>query len=390
MGQTFIVAREVVEHYGEEFMNHPVGTGPFLLEKNEPHRLTFVRNPNFREKFYPSEGSPEDKENGLLKDAGKRLPLLDKITVDIIIESQPRWMNFAKGNLDFLFVPSDSFQEAVGADGKLKPELARLGVQMSIDPMLDVTYTAFNHENKLFQNKKLRAAMSLAYDREEENKLFYSNTGLIAQSVIPPGMKGYEKDFSNPWVKLNLDKAKQLMNEAGYPEGKGLPEITLEVTNSTQARLQAEHFAMGLKRIGVKIKPVINTWPELSKKVHTSRYMLVSMAWVGDYPDAENFLALLYCPNKDGSNGANYCNKNYDEKYLAAVTLQDSPERTKLYEELNRYAASEIPWIFSLHRTRHHLIHSWVKNFKYTEFNNNQFQYLDVDLEKKKEVASKL
>lgn len=390
MGQTFIVAKEAVEHYGEEFLNHPVGTGPFILEKNEPHRLTFVRNPNFREKYYPFEGSPEDKESGLLKDAGKKLPLLDKITVDIIIESQPRWMNFQKGNLDFLWIPSDSFQEAVGTDGKLKPDLAKLGVLMTIDPMLDVTFYAFNHDNKLFKNKKLREAISLAYDRVEENKLFYNSTGILAQSVIPPGLKGYENDFSNAWVKFNLEKAKQLLKEAGYPEGKGLPEIVLDTTNSTQARQMAEHFTLSMKRLGIKIKVNINTWPELSNKVHRGNHMIYPMAWTADYPDAENFLGLLYCPNKaPGSNGANFCDPEYDRMFREATILQDTPERTALYEKINRYAASQVPWLFALHRTRHHLIHSWVKNFKFTEFTATQFQYLDVDLEKKKEAQSK-
>lgn len=382
MGQTFVVAKEAVDHYGEEFMNHPVGTGPFVLEKNEPHRLTFLKNPNFREKYFPSENPEEDK---------KRIPFLDKITVDIIVETQPRWMNFQKANLDFIFVPSDSFQEVVGTDGELKPELKKMGVQMSVDPLMDVTYSAFNMENKLFQNKKLREAISLAYDREEENKLFYNGTGILAQSVIPPSMKGYEEDFKNPLVKYNLEMAKKLLAEAGYPGGKGLPEISLEVTNATTARQQAEHFALNLKRIGVKIKPVINTWPELSNKAHKSQFMLLSMAWLADYPDAENFLALLYCPNKSpGSNAASYCNPEYDKLYEKAVIMQDSPERTKLYEELNHFVAREIPWIFSLHRTRHHLVHAWVKNFMFTEFSSSQFQYLDIDLKKKKEILTNL
>lgn len=383
MGQTFIVPREAVEHYGEEFLNHPVGTGPFRLEKNEPHRLTFVKNPTFREKFFPSDGDE--------KYAGKKIPFLDRITVDIMVESQPRWMNFQRATLDFLFIPSDSFQEAVGADGKLRPELAKLGVEMTVDPLMDVTYTLFNFDNKLFRNKKLREAISLAYDRAEENKLFYNDTGIIAQSVIPPGMKGYEEDFKNPLVEYDLERAKKLLAEAGYPNGTGLPELTLEITNSTQIRQLAEHFALHMKRIGVKIKPIINTWPELSSKAHKSQFMLLSMAWLADYPDAENFLSLLYCPNKSpGSNAASYCDPEYDRKFEKAVLLQDSPERTKLYKELNRYVAREIPWIFSLHRTRHHLVHSWVRNFMFTEFSSTQFQYLDIDLEKKKEVLTKL
>ena len=114
------------------------------------------------------------------------------------------------------------------------------------------------------------------------------------------------------------------------------------------------------------------------------------MAWGADYPDAENFLGLLYCPNQSpGSNGANYCNPEFDKLYKQAVVLQDSPERTALYEKLNEMAAVEVPWIFGYHRTRYYLAQAWLKNFKYMEFNHTQFQYLNVDLEVKKQLSKK-
>lgn len=390
MSQTFIVAKEAVEHYGTEFLNHPVGTGPYILKTNNPNRLVFERNPNFREKLYPSEGEPGDAEAGLLKDAGKKLPLLDRIIVDIIVESQPRWMNFRKGRLDLMNIPNDNFQQAIGEDQNLRPELQELGMILSIHPMLDVTYIAFNHELALFKNKKLRRAMSLAYNRELENKLFYQSTGLLAQGPIPPGLAGYDKDLVNPWVKHDLTKARQLLKEAGYPDGKGLPEITLDTTSSTQARQQSEYFARNMAELGIKIKVNVNTWPELVKKVHNNQHQLYPMGWLGDYPDAQNFLSLLYCPNKNpGSNGANYCNPEFDKLFEKANLLQDSPERTALYEKMNAIAADDVPWLFALHRTRHYVRQGWVKNYKYMEFNHTQFQYLDVDTEQKAKLESK-
>jgi ABC-type transport system substrate-binding protein len=114
------------------------------------------------------------------------------------------------------------------------------------------------------------------------------------------------------------------------------------------------------------------------------------MAWGADYPDAENFLGLLYCPNQaPGSNGANYCNQEFDTVFKQATVMQDSPERTDLYEKLNEMIAFDVPWILGFHRTDIYLTQAWLKNFKHMEFNHSQFQYLNVDLEVKKQLLNK-
>ncbi len=394
LAMTFTVAvpREVVEFYGKEFLNHPVGTGPFILPKFEQtNKITYTKNPKFRTKLYPSEASDEYKKLGYLDDAGKTLPLIDKVIVTILEEDQPRWLNFQKGNLDYIGIPKDNFASALTPSRQLSDDLAKKGIQLMIEPSLDVTYTAFNHENPLFQNVKLRRAMSLAYDVNKSNELFYNGTALPAQSVIPPGIAGYKHDYLSPWRGLNLEKAKQQLAEAGYPNGKGLPEITYDCPSSTVSRQMGEHFKSQMEQIGVRIKVVQNPWPDLQKKINNKTVQTYGIAWGADYPDAENFLQLLYGPNKTpGANGSNYDNPEFNELFAKAAIMQDTPERTALYEKLNLMASDLVPWIYGVHRQSYVLHHAWLKNYIPTDFEAGQAQYLNVDLAMKQAVSSKL
>lgn len=376
---TFAVAREVVETYGAEFLNHPVGTGPFILPKYEQsNRIVYTKNPNYREKYYPVE------------DQKLKVPGVDKFVVDIITESQPAWLAFQRGKLDYMGIPKDYFGDAIDENNQLKQSFKDKGIWLMSRPSLDVTFIAFNHENPIFKNVKLRRAMSMAINRAEENKLFYNNTAVVAQGLIPPGMGGYKEDFKNPYVEFNLDLAKKLLKEAGYPDGKGLPELTLETGNSTTDRQMAEFMAKEMSKLGIKIKMGANTWPELVNKVSHKNFQLYTMAWNADYPDAENFLGLLYCPNKSpGINGSNYCNPKFDELFRKSTQMQDSPERTALYEKLNQMVALEVPIILSFHRTKYHLVQGWVKNYEPMEFNHSIYQYLEMDVKKKQELMEK-
>lgn len=389
---SFVVAKEAVEHYGKEFLNHPVGTGAFTLsEFDQSNMMTYFKNQNFRDKFYPAEGEESDKGNGLLDNAGKKIPFVEKVVVQVMVETQPRWLSLKKGNIDYSGVPKDNFTEAVSKEKTITPALSALGMKLSYTPQLDVTYVAFNHKNPLFKNLKLRKAMSMAYDETKSNQLFYNGTGVSAQSIIPPGIAGYLKEYKNPNRVFNLEAAKTLLAEAGYPQGKGLPEITYDTLGSTDSRQMAEFFEKAMKDLGIKIKVLTNTWPELVKKTNTKSVMMFGMAWGADYPDAENFLQLLYCKNESpGSNSSNYCNPQFDAIFTKASIMQDSPERTALYEQLFKMVAEDVPWIFNLHRTSFVVTQGWLKNYKQTEFTHGQEKYLDVDLSIKNDLIKKL
>lgn len=391
MPYTFIVAKEAVTHYGKEFLNYPVGTGAFILPKFEQtSMITYVRNPKFRDKFYPSEGEEGDDKLGLLADAGKKIPLVDKINVHIIVESQPKWLSFMKAKDDLMEVKDVNIQQAITPEKDLKTEHKEKGIRLIMKPTLDVTYFAFNNEDPIFKNRKLRQAMNLAFDRATYNRLFHENTAVEAHGPVPPGLGGQRKEFKNPYIKYDLEQAKKLMAEAGHPNGKGLPTIVIQTRADTISRQQIEFFEKSMEKIGINIDGGFNTWPELVNKVTKKQHQMYTMAWGADYPDAENFLGLLYCPNQSpGSNGANYCNPEFDALYKQATIMQDSPERTAMYEKLNEMAALDAPWVFGFHRTEIYLAQAWLKNFKFMEFNHSQFQYLNVDLEVKKQLIKK-
>lgn len=386
------VAREVVEKYGKEFLNHPVGTGPYVLDSwTRNSKVVLTKNPNWHGGKYPSEGEEGDKEAGLLKDAGKDLPFIDKVVFHEIIEDQPRWLNFMRGDLDFAGIPKDNFDSTVKGD-KLSEDLTSKGISLIITEEPDVTYTAFNMlDPVLGKNVNLRRAISHAMDTKTLLEKFYNGRGIPAHSPIPPGIDGYEKDFVNPYKKFDLEAAKSYLKKAGYPNGKGLPTIEYSTTNSTTARQMAEYVQQNLAAIGINLKINATSWPQFTDKIRDKKAQMWGIAWSADYPDAENFLQLLYGQNiSPGPNGSNYQNKEFDRLYEQALKLPPGPKRTELYKKMKRIFVEDLPWITGIHRKGYVLSHDWVENFKPHAIINGNAKYLKIDAKKKAELKEKL
>lgn len=387
MNFCYVVPEEAVQYYGAEFLNHPVGTGPFTLEAFNPqlNKLVYSKNPTFRDKYYPSEAAEDYKH--LLADAGKKLPLVDKIITHILPEEQPRWLKFQQGQVDVIDIARDSIASEVVQGKKLIPELQAKGIQLFLEPEQSTTYYAFNSGHALFKdNEKLRKAMSLAFDEQRYNQLFHNGTAVLAQSIVPPGLAGYQQEYVNPYKKHDLKKAKKLLAEAGYPEGKGLPEIVLEVSSNTNHRQKAEFLQKCMECINVRIKVVCNTFPELLRKVAQKETMMHTLSWSGDYPDAENFLSLLYKSDQSVGAGFNFSNPSYNTLYEKATVMQPSPERTALYEQMNRLAAERVPAIYAVHQARPILYQGWIKNFLWADCLYGTEQYINIDLAQKKNL----
>ena len=389
---TFVVAEEAVKKYGKEFINHPVGTGPFILPVfTQSNKISYSKNPTFRQKFYPSEASDEFSTPEYLSDAGKQLPLLDKIEVSIIKESQPKWLNFQKGKIDYISIPKDNFGQVINTNNELSQDMVKRGIVLKVSTALDIAYIAFNHDNPVFKNVNLRRAMSLATNPAESNRIFYNNTATVAQSIVPPGIAGYLKDFKNPYTGQNVEEAKKLLAKAGFPGGKGLPEMTYDTVASTDSRQSAEFFQREMEKIGIKISVIVNPWPQLQEKINKRKVMLYGLAWSADYPDAENFLQLLYGPNKSpGANGAGYDDPEFNTLFKEASVMQDGPMRTALYEKLNRLAAIDVPVIYGVHRQNYILKHGYLKNYMPSDFDHGNAQYLNIDLKEKIKILEKL
>lgn len=392
MAYSAAVPREAVEKYGEEFLNHPVGTGPFKFDSwIRGNKVVLSRNPTWHGGTYPSEGEAGDQERGLLADAGKALPFVDKIIFFEMPEDQPRWLNLMKGALDYSGIPKDSFDAAV-ENGKLKENLVAKGFRLESTPRPDVVYVSFNMEDPLLgKNAYLRKALALAYDTETSLKKFYNDQGLIAHSPIAPGMEGFDPSFKNPHKEYNVEKAKEFLKKAGFPNGKGLPTLEYSTSGSSTTRQMAEYLAQQFEKIGVKISIVANSWPQFQDRIRQKKAQMFGIAWGADYPDAENMLQLLYGKNvSPGPNNANFKNKAFDELYEKAQKLPPGPERTKLYQKMRDIFAQEMPWIPTVHRLGYYVVHGWVGNFKKHETIPNTYKYLKVDTAKKAELKAKL
>jgi ABC-type transport system substrate-binding protein len=382
MPATFVVAREVVDEYGPEFLNHPVGTGAFkLAEYNPQAKIVYVKNPSFRQELYPSEGSPGDQEAGRLADAGKPLPLVDKLVMTVHEESQPAWLNFMQGNLDVMAIPKDNFAQVIDEKQNLKQEFTQKGLTLSKYPWLDITHTSFNMADPVVgKNKALRQAMSLVIDFDKEIELFYNGHALSAQGPIPPGLVGYDESMKNPYKAHNVEKAKELMKKAGYPDGKGLAPLEYVTLSDTTNRQMTDFYQKEFAQIGVQLKVNTYSWPEFQASVKNKKGQMWSFAWGADYPDAENFLQLFYSKNgSPGPNDANYSNPEFDKLYEKSLTLPDSAERTALYKKMVEIVVEDTPWIFNAHRVMYYLTPTWFKNFKYHEFEHGMSKYYRID-----------
>jgi ABC-type transport system substrate-binding protein len=295
-----------------------------------------------------------------------------------------------RGSLEYVGIPKDNFSTAIDSTtGDLKADLAGKGVKLAKVPQMDVTYIAFNMEDPVV--KKLgpdfRKAFALAMDEKQLIQLFYNGRGIAAQTPVPPGILGYDETYVNPYVSHNPTRAKELLAKAGYPEGKGLPELVYETAEGTDSRQQAEWIQNQLAAVGIKIRVNANRFSELTEKINQRKAQLWGIAWGADYPDAENFLQLLYSGNAaPGPNGSNFKNAEYDTLYLQMKVMFDSPERRKIINRMKDIFAEQMPWVPNLHRVEFYLNHPWLNNFKFTTIHGSFAKYLRVDPTKKKDA----
>ncbi len=377
-----VVAREAVEYYGPEFLNHPVGTGPYRLQEwRHGLRLVFVRNPNYHHGFYPTVGTAADSAAGLLADAGRPLPFIDRVEFYIYNEAQPMWLNFLRGNLDRSAIPKDNYGQAMTPDRHVRGALAAQGIRVQRMPELDVAYICLNMQDTVLgRHRKLRQAMQLAYDAKTFIDRFANGRGIPAQSLLPPGMFGYDSAFHSPYAHFDLAAAKARLAAAGFAQGHGLPTFSYLTLASTDARQAGEYFAQEMAALGIKVKVESCTWPEYLERLRQRKFQLVGAAWMADYPDPENFLQLLYGPNHPpGENNASYENPEYDSLYRRVAEMSDSPLRFQLIQRMKAIVAEDCPWIFISHRISEYLSYDWVHNYQPHAVIEAPVKYLRLD-----------
>lgn len=359
-----VVPREAVAHYGDRFAAHPVGTGPYRLEGwKRNYSIRFARNPAWgagrREDRYPANGGA---------DAGRLLPLIERIECHVVADAATQWMLFLRGALDLSDIARDNWDAVMGLDGALRGEVAARGVVHAASPQLRIGYIGINLDDPVLgRNVVLRRAMACAFNTAEWERL---HQGRVRRpnSPIPRMLDGWEEDY-DPWA-FDLARARALLAEAGYPEGRDPATgrrlvLTLELgrADDLELRQAAELFVAFMERIGIVVELSLNNGPAFYQKIERRQAQLFFLSWLGDYPDAENFLQCFYGPNASpGPNRANYVNPSFDRLFERVRAMQPSDERTALYRELARMVIDDVPWLLASEPVAHTLRQARLAN----------------------------
>jgi len=398
---------------------YPVGTGAYQMTENNPNaQIVLERNPNFREEYYPTQGAPGDEELGLLKDAGKRLPFIDKYVFRLEKEAIPTWTKFLQGYYDRSGISSDSFDQAVSVQSEgisLSEEMQQKNIVLQQVVRPSTYYMGFNMLDPVVggyddRARKLRQAITIAYDTEEYIKIFMNGRGETAMSPIPPGIFGYQQGQEGnlktvfDWeggkpVRKSLEYAKELLVQAGYPDGRdaktGEPlVINLDTTASSSSKARLSWIKKQFNNIGLQLNVRATDYNRFKGKMETANVQIYFWGWLADYPDPENFLFLLYGPNaqvdsKSGVNSANYKNPKYDALFEKMRLQQDTPERAATISKMLKIIQHDSPWGTAYHTYDFVLGHDWVGNDKIHGISKVALKYRNIDVVKRNEMQAK-
>ena len=293
----------------------------------------------------------------------------DRLRYLVIDDMSTQWLMFLRGEIDFLGeISRDNWDAIVGTDGRLDPALEAQGVKLHSVPALDVLYVGFNMCDPVVgKNRALRQALNAAFDYPAWEK-FYNGRVLPCDGPVPPGIDGR---LSTPFpYAFDLAKAKRLMRDAGYPDGidpKTGRRLVLTMTigrASQESREAGELMAAFYERIGVKLELQFMTWDAFLKAVNEGRTQLYRMGWVGDYPDAQNFLQLFHSHNvRPGPNRSSYENAEFDRAYDAALDAPDTATRNRHWARCQEIVREDCPWVFTHFNKSFSLIRPRVGNY---------------------------
>ena len=385
---TAAVAREAVDYYGDDIPNHPVGTGPFRLKRClKSSFIELEKNENFRKEYYPSEGEPSDSSAGYLKDAGKQLPLADKVVLTVIEEDQPRWFLFMQGKIDLCSIPQENYGQVLDSNGVLRNQMKDRGISLKCFDDPSTFWLGFNMEDKLLKkNKPLRQAINFAIDKHRYNELFYNNRGRLAYGFIPPVLQAYNPEIQNTCgIYYDPAKAGILLKEAQTLYGGKLPKLTLSVPGtSSRYRMQAEFFRHCFNDIGLQVDIDYLDWPTFQDKLRNKQLQLFLGGFIGQYPDPVNFLEVFYSKNTDGGiNCFNYSSAEFDKIFRQLSLLPDNELKTELVRKAEEIVVQDVPAVFLRHGQALILQHGWLYNNKPHAFGYGLSKYRRVDTQLK-------
>ncbi|MGE5866925.1 MAG: ABC transporter substrate-binding protein [Rhizobacter sp.] len=400
----------------------PVGTGAYLLrEYEQDRRHVLVRNPLYRHDPYPCDGEAGDREAGLLADCGKPMPFIDRVEFNIEKERVPLKSKFAQGYIDVPEVERFDWGVEFLADmndaAATHERFTSRGFQFPRTTDLTTWYMGFNMLDPVVgrgdtpeaqaRNRKLRQALSIAMDWEEGyGRVFLYKAGEAAHGPLPAGIFGSRHGTvagHNPVthqvvdgqvVRRSIEEARRLMVEAGYPGGRdarsGRPLVLnydFQRAPTPEIKAELDWTAKQFAKLGVQLEVRATDFNQYQEKTHQGRHQLFFGGWVADYPDAENFLFLLYGPNAkslhEGENIANYQNPAFDRRFREMQLLEDGPEKQRLIDEMVSIVRADAPWMFGYHPHAAGAYAPWVRNGKPGVMGRDMVRYHRVDAERR-------
>ena len=314
----------------------------------------------------------------------ERPQAFDTIRYLVVDDVSTQWLMFLKGELDMLGdISRDNWDAVIGADGKLDARLAAEGMTLYTMPTLEIMYMGFNMRDPVVgSNRKLRQALNAAFDYPAWEK-FYNFRIVPAGGPVPQGVDGC---IATPFEYFSdLEKAKKLIAEAGYPggidpaTGRRLT-LTLTIGRANQESREAgELTAAFYARIGVKLELQFMMWTAFLKAVDEGRVQMYRMGWVGDYPDAQNFLQLFHSSNvSPGPNHSCYRNDEYDRQYEAALAAADRESRNRHWRRCQEILREDCPWVFTHGTKSASLVRKRVQNYVPSDFPYGNERYYRV------------
>jgi ABC-type transport system substrate-binding protein len=388
-------AREVVEFYGDDIMGHPVGTGPFRLAQwRRSSLIVLERNPAYRERVFDAEPAADDADGQAVLKAlgGKRIPFIDRVEVSIIQESQPRWLAFLNGQLDYLQVPSEFALQAMPG-GQVAPNLAKQGVRGYQDLNADAAFLYFNMEDPVVggytpEKVALRRAISLGMDVDRQIRIVRRGQAVPAQSIVVPHTTGYDPHFKSENGDFDPARAKALLDLYGYTDRDGdgwreLPDgspLVLEYATQPDAlsRQFDELAKANFDRLGLRVRFFAGQWPEQLKAARAGKLQLWSLGSSAAGVDGQGSLARLYGPQAGSQNLARFQNDEFDRLYARMQQIPDGPERDELFRRAKLISVAYMPYKITVHRINTTLVQNGMVGFRRPLFWQEWWHLVDL------------
>jgi ABC-type transport system substrate-binding protein len=395
----------------------PTGTGPYMLtDYVQDRRHVMKRNPNFRGEPYPCEGMPGDKEAGLLADCGKTMPFIDTLVFNAEKEAVPLKAKFVQGYLDVPEIERSEYGIEYALDmadsERVMKAYTEKGFKLPRTVDISNWYVGFNWLDPVVgkgatpeqqgRNRKLRQALSIAIDWEEYARIFPKKGGEPAMGPLPGGLFGSRHGTAegvNPvthrvvdgkLVRRSIDEAKALLAEAGYPNGReekdGRPLVLnydYQRVPTPEIKSELDWMVKQFAKLDVQLEIRATDYNQFQDKMRKGTQQVFFWGWLADYPDAENFLFLLYGPNSkakaDGENTANYDNPEYDRRYNLLRLMDDGPAKQKVVDEMVALAQQDAIWSFGYFPFASGAYQPWLSNGKPSLMIRDMAKYYRID-----------